>query len=178
MPLAPKALPMKKSLLLLTIGCASVSNAALNFNLDALDPVVIAQGSSYTFTGTIQLSAGWDVTGATLEHPGNGVTFLTPVFAPSFLNYVLLNTSAPYSGDLFTISTTNATAPGLYDLNNSSFGMTDLSEMIVTASKAGRRDAKDNEIYAVEVEAVPEPATMAALGLGVAAAVRRRRASK
>lgn len=166
-----------KCIVILALGCASLSQAALNFNLDALDPLAVTQGSSVMFTGTIQLSAGWDATSAVLEHPGNGVDYLTPTFAPAFLNYLALNTSATYSGDIFSVAAGPSATLGLYDQNTYSGGLTDLSEMMLFASK-GNQEATDNEIFAVEVEAVPEPGTIAALGLGAAAFARRRRSSK
>ena len=87
----------------------------------------------------------------------------------------LWGASAPgvdYSGALFTSEVDSTDALGLYWLNGSGSGLTPLSEFIVSASD-GSFTAVDNEMYGVDV--VPEPASLAALSIGLAAIARKRR---
>ena len=73
---------------------------------------------------------------------------------------------------LFEITVQSTDDLGLYFLNSSSDGLSALSEFIVYASD-GSVTAADNEMFGVEV--VPEPASMIALGVGIAALARKRR---
>lgn len=159
----------------LAVSAASV--AGVNLNLDLPYQSVVRPNSGYVtvfYTGTVDvLVPSFDVIDAILEFPGNGSAYLAVNFDSAFSTYVA--SSAPgvdYSGALFSVDVSNSDAYGLYWLNGSSYGLSQMSELIVYASN-GVIQAVDNEMYGVEV--VPEPAATAALGLGLAALARRKR---
>lgn len=154
---------------------ASFSLASVNLNLDQ-EYWTVNQGGSVTITGTITLTPGWDVNGYGLEFPSNGTDFLPSDVDPAFLAYMSSNTNAGYSGPLFTVSAGVAATLGLYDFNTGLLTGSDRSEFGVYALRASdNAQAADYENYGVTVEAVPEPASIAALGVGVVALLRRRR---
>jgi hypothetical protein len=168
---------MKTLALAVVLAVSAVSSAAINLNIDTQYMTVIrpSSGSVFvTFTGTIDvLLPTFDVSSATLEFAGNGTDFLPGAFDAGFLAY--LGAAAPgvdYAGALFTAEVSSTDDLGLYWLNGSGSGMTPLSEFIVSATN-GTETATDNEIYGVDV--VPEPASLAVLGLGLVAIARRRR---
>lgn len=167
-----------KKLVLLAMGAFTVvsANAAINLNLSQAYLTVARPGSgtvTVTYTGTIDvLLPTFDVTSLTLESPGDGIgNFLTPNFDPALITYMgSVAPGADYTGNLFSLTVSSSTPLGMYWLNGS--GISSLSEFTVGASD-GTNNAADNELYGLTV--VPEPATMAALGLGLAAILGRRR---
>jgi hypothetical protein len=152
---------------------AAGANAALNLNLNQY-VWDVTPGSTATISGSITLQDGWSLSGGILESPGNGTDFLTVNFAPGFLNFFFNHSPGDdYVGELFLVETNANTTLGLYWLNDSANGFSPLSEFILSATNGGPNLAIDSEMYAINV--VPEPATMAALGLGLALVARRRR---
>ena len=169
--------------ILLSFAGALVSSwaaASLNININVPYQTAVrpATGSIFVlFTGTIDvLLPTFDVNAATLEFPLDASSnVLTGTFDPAFNTY--LGSAAPgvdYAGPLFSIEVTSTSPLGFYWLNPSGNGFSALSEFLVSASD-GAQTATDNEFYGVTV--VPEPVTMAAVGIGVAALLRRRRKS-
>ncbi|RYG21239.1 PEP-CTERM sorting domain-containing protein [bacterium] len=169
-------IPMKK--LLLTLGAsafAALSFASVNVNLDH-EYWDGTPGSSVTIFGTITLTPGWDIDIVEVEFPSNGTDSLVGGFHPDLIAYLLPVTSATYSGALFTIDIPATATPGLYDA--SSFFPTNSSraEFGVQATRASdNAKAGDYENFGINVQAVPEPGSLAALGLGAAAFLRRRK---
>lgn len=156
---------------------ATVSQAGINFNLNNPNVTVSRPGSGFvlvTFSGTVDLSGGFAPLLATVELPQNGSNTLAfDSFDSSFLAYLSAGVvDSDYSGDLFSLQVSSTDPYGTYDMNNSSFGSSPFAEAIVTASKSGIA-AADNEFFSVEV--VPEPASLAILGLATGALVARRR---
>lgn len=155
---------------------SSIAAASLNLNIAVPYQTAVrpASGSIFVvFTGTVDiLLPTFDVTAATLEFPEDSSSnVLTGSFDPAFISYI--GASSPgvdYTGNLFSIEVTSTSPLGFYWLNGN--GLSALSELLVTASD-GTRTATDNEFHGVTV--VPEPATFAALAIGFAALIRRRR---
>lgn len=153
--------------------------ASINLNLALPYQTAVrpAAGSIFvSFIGTVDvLLPTFDVSQANLEFPMDAsANILTGSFDPAFNTY--LGTNAPgvdYTGPIFSIEVTSTTPLGFYWLNGN--GLSALSELTVTASN-GAQSAADNEFFGVTV--VPEPVSLAALGLGLAAVIRRRRSSK
>jgi hypothetical protein len=167
---------MKK--LLLSFGAcafASAAFASLNVNLDQ-EYWSGLQGTSVTVFGTITLTPGWDVDLINLEFPSNGTDTLSGAFHPDLLAYLALTTSSGYAGPLFTIDIPLGATPGLYDASTFFPTGSDRSEFGARATRASdSATGMDYENYGIEVEAVPEPASLAALGVGALALLRRRR---
>lgn len=169
---------MKKLALAALVGVSASSFGAVNLNFDLAYQVVTKPGSGsvfVTYTGTVDvLLPTFDVTAATVEWPGNGTDFLTTTFAAPFLAYIFAAApGADYAGALIEVEVPSTATDGLYWLNGSGSGFSPLSELLVTASD-GVSDATDNEFFGLMV--VPEPGTVAALGLGALALLRRRKA--
>ncbi len=168
---------MKKlACLCAVVGLSSVSFGFVNLNLN--NPYqttgLPGLGSIFlTFSGTVDiLHPAFAINGATLESPDNGSQILNTALDAGFQAY--LSAAAPgvdYTGDIFTVEIQSTNQVGNYWFGGG--GLSAFAELIVTASAQGLPDAVDNELYGVTV--VPEPATLAALGLGAAALLRRRR---
>jgi len=166
---------MKKlSLLAAAFGMIASAQAGFNLNIDSQYQTAVLPSSgsiTVTFTGTVDvLLPNFDITGASLEFPyANSSDFLNDAFDSNFLTYI--SGSSPgvdYSGALFTVTVTSTTPQGFYYLDSSG----GLAELVVSGSN-GTVSGSDNEFFGVNV--VPEPATMAVLGLGAMALVHRRR---
>jgi hypothetical protein len=157
---------------------AAGAQAAVNLNINVQYQTAVrpSSGSIFvTYSGTVDvLLPTFDVTLWALEFPGNSSSvFLNSNIDPGFHAYMVATLpGVDYVGALFTVEVTSTTALGFYWLNNNSLGMSPLSEFVVTADN-GVESASDNEFHGVTV--VPEPATMAAMGLGLVALARRRR---
>jgi hypothetical protein len=152
-----------------------MANAQVNFNLTNPHQTVAVPNAgsvNVVFTGTVDVTSGWDVTGANVTLPSliNSAPFLGGSFDPAFIAYVGgVTPGLDYSGNIFRITVTSTTPLGLYGFQSTTANPV---QSTVTATN-GTSTFVDNEAYSVNV--VPEPATLAALGLGVAALVRRRR---
>ena len=156
---------------------AAFSHAGVNFNLSNATQSVAAPGSGFvlvTFSGTITTSGGFAPTDFVVELPNNGTdTLVFDSFNTNLVNYVVAgvaNTS--YTGDLFSLRVASTDSMGVYDQGDTPSGFSIFSEAIAHAAKNGV-DAADNEFYSVEV--VPEPTSLALLGMGGAALLVRRR---
>lgn len=164
------------------VGLGAAAQAAINLNINQQYQTVVKPntGSIFvTFSGTIQvLLPSFDVTSYAIEIPGSASNvFLGAFIDPTFQAYVLgNNTGVGYSGNFFSVQVSSTTPNDFYWLSSaSSIGMSPLAEMIVEAGAPGSNlIARDNEMYGLTV--VPEPATMAALGIGALALIRKRRA--
>lgn len=159
-------------------GLSSFSFGFINVNLNNPYQTASVPGAGsifLTFSGTVDiLQASYDASNAILEAPSNGSNLLSAVLDPAFVAYVSgSNPGVDYTGTLFTVEVTSTTQLGNYWLGAG--GLSGLSELTVIATGASL-DASDNELFGVTV--VPEPATLAALGIGAAALIRRRRKSK
>lgn len=158
------------------IGLSSVSFGFVNLNLNNpyQNAAIPGAGSIFlTFNGTVDiLNPMFAISGATLEAPDNGSQLLNVAYDAGFLAYVSAGTpGVDYTGDIFTVEVQSTSQVGNYWFGAG--GLSPFAELTVTASGAGLPDAVDSEMYGVTV--VPEPATLAALGLGAAALIRRRR---
>ncbi|MFY9233732.1 MAG: PEP-CTERM sorting domain-containing protein [Fimbriimonadaceae bacterium] len=167
---------MKTLALAAAFAASAISMAGINVNIDSQYQTVVRPGSgsiSVMFTGTVDvLLPTFDVNGALLEFPSDGTNFLSGSFDAAFITYLSAGAGVDYTGALFEITVQSTDDLGLYFLNSSSDGLSALSEFIVYASD-GSVTAADNEMFGVEV--VPEPASMVALGVGIAALARKRR---
>lgn len=170
---------MKKLVCLAVLGGLSTfSFGFINVNLNNPYQTASVPGAGsifLTFTGTVDiLNPLYDASNAILESPSDGTNFLTMAFDAAFITYVNgSNAGIDYTGNIFTAEVTSTTPQGNYWLGTG--GLSGLAELTVTATGPSL-DASDNELYGVTV--VPEPATLAALGVGAAALIRRRRKSK
>jgi len=171
---------MRKILLIGALSLASLSaQAAINININAQYQMVAAPAVgtvSVTFSGTIDvLLSSYDVTSRQIELPGNGVDQLGVFASPSLDAYIAGNNpGVDYVGDFFTVVVPANATLGNYFLNSALGGP--LAELFVTATDTtigSNLTATDNEFYGVTV--VPEPGTMIALGVGIAALAARRR---
>jgi hypothetical protein len=151
--------------------------AGINVNIDNHVQTVVQPNAGFVtlvYTGTVDVLTGWDATSATLFFAAqeNQNNFLIGAFDAGFVNY--LNGNSPgvdYVGTLFTVDVQSTDAVGFYDYNPG--GTNSRSELIVSAVN-GQRSFADNEYYGVQVDAVPEPGSLAALAIGAAALLRRR----
>lgn len=167
---------MKKLALLGLATIATGAYAGVNLNLSDHVKSVVQPGTGFVdvvFSGTVDVLPNWDATSAVLYTPDNGSAALSGGLTTAFLDYLSGSfAGTDFNGDLFFIRVQASDAVGFYDQNALSTGGS--SELVVNAVNGNRRFA-DNEYYGVEVQAVPEPATLAALGLGAIALIRRRR---
>lgn len=171
---------MKKLVGLIALGGLSTfSFGFINVNLSNPYQTANVPGSGsifLTFSGTIDiLNPLYTFTIASLETPFSGPNILNTTYHADLINYV--NTATPgqdFTGNLFTVEVKSTDALGNYWFDSSS--QTGLSEFVGSATASGLPGASDNEMYGVTV--VPEPATLAALGIGAVALIRRRRNSK
>lgn len=159
-----------------TFGAFGIASASVNLNIDLQYQTVVRPSSGsiqVVFTGTVDmLLPTFYVDVAWLETPASASNnTLNPTYDPAFLAYANAQVpGADYVGNLFSVEVASTTPLGFYWLNG---GFNNpLSELVVDATD-GQITTSDNEMYGVNV--VPEPATMAVLGLGAAALLRRRR---
>lgn len=153
---------MKRHLLALTLmsALATVAPAALNFNLTSNSGSVPATGGTVTLLGSLDdLTADVSLSDVTFTTPAG----MTLALDPLFLAYLADNTTASYGvGNIATVTVDPGVAPGFY-----------AGQIAVADSTLpGFVDA---EAYVVQVQAVPEPASFAALGVGALGLLRRRR---
>jgi hypothetical protein len=167
---------MRKITLFALAAVSVMASAGVNLNLNnPVETVNLPNSGSVNvvFTGTVDVLPGWDASSATLYFPFLGSNGLGGGFDSNFLTYLGgSNAGVDYSGNLFSITVNSTDAPGYYDFN--SLSPTSTSQFVVGASKNGV-SFSDNEYFAVDVQAVPEPASIAMLGIGSLALIRRRR---
>jgi hypothetical protein len=167
---------MKRHLLTLAFAGALAAHASaiLNFNL-TINELSTTPGTNVVFSGTVTGVSG-DLTLAASSvgsaFKSTGGTGLSGAFTTDFQNYLNQTTTANYSGTIFEAFVPAGTAAGTYDTNAA---LTNGAQVVVGGTNLNGDTVQDNEFYAVDVQAVPEPATMAGLGLGALALLRRRK---
>lgn len=174
---------MKRHLVTLAIAgaLAAQSSALINLNLNPQTYTTTSAGGVVTILGSVTKSASDSLSAVVATAAFSGANSLpTPVFTADFLAYIAANT-----GNFGTLATPLAIATitvpagqtaGLYDAATAA-GTPGASITLTGFNNASTPAAaiSDSEFYSVQVDAVPEPASFAALGLGVAALLRRRR---
>ena len=153
-------------------GLAALSSAQISIAVDH-EYWNVQQGQSVTISGTITATGGLWVTNGGVEYARNASGILTnTVLTPAFIAYINGHSGKAFTGDLFTVTTSLATATGTYDQSNASDGLDfTRSETYLIAWDGSKAAAT----YGIVVTPVPEPASMAALGLGTLALLRRKR---
>lgn len=128
-----------------------------------------------TFSGKVDVFLpSFDVNAGLVEVPGltPSSDFLAAAFTPAFVSYMSgISPGADYIGDIFTVTVNSTDAAGEYFYNSTLDSP--LAEIKIGATN-GLVAFTDAEGFGVTVNAVPEPASMAVLGLGAAALLRRR----
>jgi hypothetical protein len=157
---------------------AAIGFSALSFGADvslSLDHEYwsLNPGGSVTIFGAITAKNGLYVTNASVEFAKNASgTLSNTALAPGLISYVNAHQSVNYVGALFTVNVPLGATPGNYDLSNNSGGLDPVrSELYVTAWDASVYGAN----YGIDVQAVPEPTSFVAVGMGCLALIKRRR---
>ena len=172
---------MLRTLAVLAFATVAVaSQAALNLNIDNPDQSVNLPTSgnvTLTFSGSIVCSADWKPNGngfLTFPSLQNSTTQLTNVsYDNNLLTYISsANFGDDYTGDLFTVTGASTDVAGYYGYYVNS---SDAAYFQIDGVNTGGGTFKDTESFSVTVNSVPEPASMAILGLGVAAFLRKRK---
>lgn len=176
-----------KTLVLALAVVAPFSAHALSVNLfinnSAATVVKPNSGSiTYTFNGMVAINGFMDGWSTSVQFPylaGGNSDFLVANFNSNYTNALngFVNTNGGlYSGDLFDI-TINSTSPiGNYDhaINVLDAPLLSLQVSDSVHNKIANADGS----YTVEVQGVPEPATLTLLAIPFSAAVLRRRAKR
>jgi hypothetical protein len=153
---------MKKYALIpivLATAFATNAQAAINLVLDQQVQSVNAQATPFdvTWTGSVTLTNGWEVDSVSSS-------LFSIVFDSAFVAYATSHTTGNYSGNLFSVT-----------VNPGDSG-SDIETISVTGhNPLNNRSFTDHEAFELDVNPVPEPTTMVALGLGAAAMLRRRK---
>ena len=153
---------MNRHLLALALAgvLATSAHAVLNFNLTVNSGTVPSTGGTVTLVGSL--------TGLTTDAALADVTFTTPAgttltLDPAFVAYLGGNTLGDYStGNIAEIVVPSGYTAGAYAGQ-------------VAVSDSSIPGFTDSEAYVVQVQAVPEPAAFASLGVGLIALARRRK---
>ena len=172
---------MKRILALTSLAVfAAAANAGVNFNLSNPDVTVVKPTSGsvlVTFSGTMTTSEDFAPSQDwAIEFPGNGTDFIPfDSMNAAFANYLAAGVAnSSYTGEMVSFRVDSSLLDGLYDQNDSGFGFSPFAEMVFHGTRDGL-DAADNEFFSIRVTSVPEPTSMALLGLGALALLKKRR---
>ncbi len=150
------------------------------FTLDAPNPVLVRPASgtlTYEFTGTVATGANEYIRnyGASAVSNANGDSLIPEPIDAAFAAGREPNSS--FTGPLFRLTIDANTPLGVYDDFFGTSFVPVLDVGFFTNGVGGPFEVVDIP-YTVTVQAVPEPASLAALGLGAAALLRRRRGAR
>lgn len=146
---------------------ALAASADPTISLSTPDVTIVRPTSgsvTYDFVGTVAATAGSAFTGFGESYPSllNSTTMLD--VAPGTVDY---SGTSTYTGVLFTVTVASTTELGYYGY---------VSESNIRSTYYAFDDVGASSTpYSITVQAVPEPATLAALGLGASAFLRRRK---
>jgi hypothetical protein len=160
------------AVIVLLSALAAAATADITFTMDQ-GAITLARGDSFTYTGTIVRTGFSEIPFASVEFPRKGADLLSTIsLVQAFKDYVNNVNFTNYTGPLFTVTVPLNQPLGLYSESNNGQGeFPGLSELYLTDESGNWYGQK----YSVNVTAVPEPASMAALGLGAVALLRRRK---
>jgi hypothetical protein len=150
---------------------------ALSLSLDDVSPVV-QQGGTVDVTGSFKISGPFDNLIVNIDPPylsSDSSTFISAGLSSDFTSFLsgLTGTAATYTGKIFTIHASPTQTPGLYDHLPASSDAGFIEAIAFNSLTNRRGSAKAS--FDITVEAVPEPASIAAITIGVASLLRRRK---
>lgn len=173
-----------KLALLATAIVAPLASQALTVNFAFDDPnptfTIPTTGSvTYSLTGTLTVVGFSDSASTSLDYPylyGSNTELLNVSFSASLLTAFssFVNTNGgTYSGDVIDVSVSSTSLPGSYNHKVGSIFAPQLS--FNYQDSVAQLGGQASGSYNVNLETVPEPATMVLLGTGLAALVARKR---